>query len=87
MAERRLLELLAILMVGDGLLALLYPRRHLRLWRFGPRVYEEMVDWQIARPTITRLIGAGVLGAGLLLAERQYTEVKRTKGSSQVPGL
>lgn len=79
MAERRLLELLAILMVGDGLLALLYPRRHLRLWRFGPRLYEEIVDWQIARPTITRLIGAGVLGAGLLLAERQYAALERRR--------
>lgn len=33
---RRVKELIAILMVGDGVLALVASRGHSLLWRFGP---------------------------------------------------
>ena len=35
MGMRRVLELLAILMIGEGVLTLIAPRRHSLLWAFG----------------------------------------------------
>ena len=36
MVMRRLLELGAMLAIGDEVVALMAPRRHNLLWRFGP---------------------------------------------------
>ena len=33
---RRIAELFAMLMIGEGVLTLIVPRRHSLLWEFGP---------------------------------------------------
>ena len=39
-----MLDFLALLIVGDSVLTLLNPRRHLLLWDFGPKPCQRMID-------------------------------------------
>jgi hypothetical protein len=39
MGMRRIAELVAMLMIGKGVLTLMAPRRHSLLWEFGPEGY------------------------------------------------
>lgn len=71
MPTRRLLEVLGMLMVGEGVLMLLYPRRHLALWEGGPWWYREAVEGFIRYPNLTRAVGGLEAGLGLWLATRQ----------------
>ena len=50
MIDARVKELLAIAMVGEGVLALMYPRRHALLWKVGPRSWREMAEEFARRP-------------------------------------
>src|SRR5215216_3019753 len=82
MPVRRLLELLAMLAVGDGLIALVAPRRHSLLWRFGPEGYKELMERFAERPNLVRLLAAAEIGAGLLTGvETVPGRVKTPHGS------
>ena len=63
--------MLAILMIGDGLVATIAPRRLSRMWQMGPRPYRKFMEAFIQRPRMTRLLSLGQVGAGLWLASRQ----------------
>lgn len=64
-------ETLAMLMIGDGVLAMAQPRRHVNLWRVGPEPWREALSFFDRRPGLTAAIGALEVGAGLWLASRQ----------------
>ena len=61
---------LAILMVGDGLLATAMPRRHVLLWSFGPEWWTRFVRRAAERPMLIRLIALGVAAGGAWWARR-----------------
>jgi hypothetical protein len=67
-------ETLAMLMNGDGLLAIVEPRRHSLIWKAGPRFWQRMVEPFVEHPGMTRVIGAVGLGLGVWLASRQQPE-------------
>jgi hypothetical protein len=69
---KRIAELLAMVLIGDGVIALAAPRRHSRLWKFGPEGYRRAIEAFAQRPALTRLLAAGQVGLGLWLALRQY---------------
>jgi hypothetical protein len=71
MFSERAQELLGMLMIGDGVLALAEPRRHALLWRAGPAWWRELVDPFVDRPALTRALGAAGALFGLWLASRQ----------------
>lgn len=71
MVTKRSKELLAITMIGDGVLAVLQPRRHAQLWKEGPESWQAMVDPLLERPGLTRVLGAASVALGLWLASRQ----------------
>ena len=71
---RRITELLAMVLVGDGVIALAAPRRHSRLWKLGPEGYRRAMEAFAERPYLTRLLAAAEIGLGLWLALRQYEE-------------
>ena len=71
---KQLKELLAIVVIGDGVLGLVAPRRHSLLWRFGPEGYKRIMTDLAKRPVLVRLLSAASVGAGLWLALRQYEE-------------
>ena len=73
MTIQHLKELTAMAMIGEGVLALLYPEAHVQLWDFDAPGYHEVVETFAQRPGLTRLVGALEAGAGLWWAARQYT--------------
>ena len=66
--KRQGLELLAMMMIGDGLIASLRPRSHLRLWRAGP--WRRIVLEMERRPALSAALGAAEAAVGLWLVFR-----------------
>ena len=71
MWARRAMEVTAMMMIGDGLLALTEPQRHCMLWKAGPRFWERMMEPFVDHPTMTRALGAAELALGFWLATVQ----------------
>lgn len=71
MTAARMKELLALLLIGEGVVGTLNPKGHLRLWEFGPRPLREFVQWCEGRSELLRLVWAAQTGFGLWLAMRQ----------------
>ena len=71
MWKARLLETLGLLMIGDGVLASLYPARHTLLWMNGPHAWRSKMKEFAAHPNRVRIYGAAELAVGLWLASRQ----------------
>lgn len=72
--SRRIKELVAIAVIGDGVVGLVAPRRHSLLWKVGPEGYQEVLRWFAERPVLVRVLAVAELGLGLMLALRQYPE-------------
>ncbi|SFN73211.1 hypothetical protein SAMN05428984_0463 [Sphingomonas sp. OK281] len=67
----RAAEMAAIFMVGDGLIGLLQPRRHVDLWKDDALGTEKLVKPFVDRPGRRRLYAVVQIAAGLALAARQ----------------
>jgi hypothetical protein len=66
----QLMELLAIGMIGEGIIGAIRPRRYMRLWRFEPKAYRNFIDALADHPQATRLMCAAEAGIGVWLALR-----------------
>ena len=71
MKSEQIKELIAMLAIGDGVVAFVQPERHALLWRFGPKRYRETMEAFADNPTLTRLLGAVEVALGIWLASRQ----------------
>lgn len=67
---RRAQEMAAVFMIGDGLLGLTQPRRHVDLWKHKALGAEVVVAPFVDRPGRRRLYAVAQIAAGLWLAER-----------------
>ncbi|KQS05170.1 hypothetical protein ASG11_04695 [Sphingomonas sp. Leaf357] len=72
---RRSAEMAAVFMIGDGLLGVLQPRRHIELWRSNFGAVDVLVRPFVERPNRRRAYGLLQVGAGIVLA----SVLKRTK--------
>ena len=70
LAIRRSAEMAAVFMIGDGLLGLLQPRRHVALWRSEVGAVDALVRPFAGHDRRRRAYGLLQLGAGVLLASR-----------------
>jgi hypothetical protein len=61
-------EALAMLMIGDGVLAIAQPRRHAQLWNIGPEPWRNLCSYFERRPGLTMAAGAASVVLGLWLA-------------------
>ncbi len=68
MSTMRLTEMAAIMMIGDGLLTLMEPKRHVKLWRDGPEWWKAAMNEFLDHPAATRALAGVELAAGLWLA-------------------
>ena len=68
---RRAIELLGLVMIGDGVLTFARPRRHVQLWHAGPRVWRQMMKPFEEHPELTRWLGLAEAAAGCWLALQQ----------------
>ena len=71
LASRRLLEILGIMMVGEGVIATATPSRYAVMWFGGPRLWRKPVAYLVVHRTVTRLLGLTELVAGMWIALRQ----------------
>ena len=69
--KRRLLDIFAMLLVGDGILTLVQPRRHCLLWQVGPESCREMVEEFVEHPAAARSAGLGEILLGVWLARNE----------------
>jgi hypothetical protein len=67
-------ELLAIGMIGEGVLAALFPVEHLNLWHVGPSPLRTAVHFCEQRPQCTRFLAVAEAGFGIWLARRQFDQ-------------
>ena len=67
---KRATEMAAMFMIGDGLLGLFHPERHVELWRSDVAAVDALVKPFGGRSGRRRLYGAVQVGVGLLLASR-----------------
>jgi hypothetical protein len=71
---KRSMELLAMLMIGDGVLAAIGPRRHVTLWmsRGSTSRWNRRLSWFAEHRGATRAIGVTELVVGFALARWQW---------------
>jgi hypothetical protein len=74
MLNKRLKEILGIVLIGDGLVGLLQSRRHTSLWRGGPKPYRHMMDELVSRPILSKSVGAALVGIGFWLVSKQRAD-------------
>lgn len=67
---KRAAEMAAVFMIGDGLLGLLQPRRHIELWRSDTAAVDVLVRPFAGRPGRRRAYAIVQLAAGLAIASR-----------------
>jgi hypothetical protein len=63
----RLKYFAAMLMIGDGVVAMLQPQRDAETWRGGPKFWNATMSFLAAHPEITRAVGAAEAAIGLAL--------------------
>ena len=75
LATRRLVELGALFLIGDGVMGLIKPRWHSLLWHFGPQLAKAVTEELAEYPKTARIVYLAELAAGIALAARQTPEV------------
>lgn len=70
----RSLEVLALAMIGEGLIGLLHPRRYSLFWKLGPAWLRHTTQTLAEHREATRLICVGEMAIGLWLALREINE-------------
>ena len=74
--SRRLIQLGALFLIGDGVMGLLKPRWHSLLWHFGPQLARAATEELAEHPTTARAIYFAQAAIGVAFAACQTTEVE-----------
>jgi hypothetical protein len=74
LTTRRLLEGLALFLIGDGVMGLLKPRRRSLLWDCGPEFLREFTEMLAEHRPLARGIYVAEIALGLLVASKQTAE-------------
>ena len=77
MIGKRLMETFAMAIIGDSLLCVVSPRRHLSLWLNGPQWWRHTWEPFVRFPGLTRVLGMLGLGFGLWLAWTQEPQLSK----------
>ena len=75
LTARRLIELGALILIGDGVMGLLRPRRHSLLWHFGPELARATTEELAEHPKTARIIYLAEAALGVALACSQTSEI------------
>src|SRR6185437_6491014 len=65
---KRMKHFAAMVLIGDGVMALVQPRRDARAWKKGPKLWRGSMQWLAKRPALARAIGAAQIAGGVLWA-------------------
>jgi hypothetical protein len=69
--KTRIAELFGMLLVGDGVLSALDPKRHCLLWEIGPESCRKILNEFATHPNLTRVAGVLEAAAGVWIASQQ----------------
>ena len=64
----RLKNFIALLLIGDGVMAILRPQHDARAWATGPRTWRKLMNELDRRPMLTRVIGGIEFAGGVYWA-------------------
>ena len=73
---RRLIQLGALFLIGDGVMGLLKPRRHPLLWYFGPELARAATEELAENPKTARAIYLAEAAIGVALASCQTPDIE-----------
>jgi hypothetical protein len=76
LVARRIIELGALFLIGDGIMGLLKPRWHSLLWHFGPELARAATEELAEHPKTARAIYLAEAALGVVIASRQTPEVE-----------
>jgi hypothetical protein len=68
LASKRWKHFTAMALIGDGVMAVVHPRRDALAWEGGPKVWQKLMRGLHDRPGLTRLIGAAQIIGGVYWA-------------------
>lgn len=68
---RRWSHFTAMVLIGDGIMAIVRPHRDAQAWNLGPRPWRGLMRYMVDHPTLTRCVGAAQVIAGIMWATRE----------------
>ncbi|MFL6590437.1 MAG: hypothetical protein ACJ8M4_09715 [Chthoniobacterales bacterium] len=74
MISKRILEFIGVILIGDGVMGLLRPRRHSLLWHVGPELAKAATEELAAHPQTARVVYAAEIAVGVALASIQLSD-------------
>ena len=72
---RRLIQLGALFLIGDGIMGLVKPRWHSLLWHFGPEIARAATEELAENPRIARVVYIAEAAIGVAIASCQTPEI------------
>ncbi len=73
---RRLIDMGALFLIGDGIMGLLKPRWHSLFWRFGPELARAVTEELAEHPKTARAIYLAEAALGVAIASCQTPDVE-----------
>ena len=70
---RRVVDLMAVAMIGDGALGLVVPAEHMKTWTYGPQWWRDLINFFADRPGLTRVVGAVEITVAFWWVRRSLT--------------
>jgi uncharacterized protein YjeT (DUF2065 family) len=69
----------AMALVGDGVMALVYPQRDAQTWKAGPKAWQSLMQKLQEHPTLTRAIGLTEIAGGIywVLSQKNHEKEDR----------
>ena len=61
----------AMVLIGDGVMAIVNPRNDARAWKTGPKLWHSLMGKRSERPGLTRVIGVAQVIGGICWALHQ----------------
>jgi hypothetical protein len=71
---KRGLEVLGLMMIGEGVMGMVFPRRYSLFWKIGPAWMRNTVVWLAEHPEMTRALCAAEIAGGVALAVHTLEE-------------
>lgn len=76
MRKSKIRDFTAMLLIGDGVLALLRPDRDVRAWDMGPAPWRSVMNYLSRHEGATRAIGIAEIAVGLALVASRPTSAE-----------
>ena len=74
LSTKRAQHFLAMVLIGDGVMALVHPTRDAEAWKKGPRLWRDLMHTLGENPGLTRAIGVAQIAGGIWWALAQSKE-------------